>query len=64
MLKFVLQIVDGLLQIVNLGVFVTCSADVLDCIAEVEVKTLVTDEVPDLDLASTIVFRSVIAAAH
>lgn len=64
MLKFVLQVVDGFLQIFDPGLLVTGPADVLDGIAEVEVQTLVTYEVPDLNPATPVILRTAIAAAH
>ena len=49
---------DSFTEVITTAVFVTCSADIFDCVTKVEVQSLVSDEIPNLDRTSSIVVGS------
>jgi hypothetical protein len=50
--------VDSFTEVVTAAVFVTCSADIFDSVTKVEVQSLVSDKIPNLDRTSSIVVGS------
>ena len=54
-LKLILKVVDCFTEVVDLAVFIACSTNVFDSVTEVEVQSLVSDEVPRLNGSSSVV---------
>ena len=53
--EFFLKIGDSFFQVFDPAVFVSCTADVFNCVSEKVVKLLITNEVPDFYCSSGVV---------
>ena len=53
--KLILKVVDCFTEVVDLAVFKASPGDIFDSVTEVEVQSLVADEVPRLNGSSSVV---------